>query len=129
MDIVDGVVSLVKEYISVENISAIPFLILIGNKLKRSKRVADNLIPDILSLLGVCCSLVFGLSNNRPYDIVSWLVLVIVSVGQGYFMGMCSVGIHQQFKQRKVYEILDVYDNDEPRKKVKLKKIVKKEVK
>lgn len=118
MDIVDGIVELIKSYISMENICMIPFLILLGRQLKKSKRVDDTLIPDLLIFTGIAFALVFGLSSNTPINILQWVILFATSIGQGYFTALVAVGVHQQLKQRKAFKMLSSFSGEEEEESV-----------
>lgn len=110
MSITEGAVSLIREYFSAEFVVLIPFLMLIGLKLKKSKRIADNLIPRILSYIGVAGCLIISLSQNEPQNVYQWITLCIVGTGQGFLAGLCAVGLHQLFKQRDVLELLSSFE-------------------
>lgn len=116
MGVVEGIVSLVKEYITVENLMCIPFLMLLGRCLKRSGRISDSLIPNLLACTGIACSFIFSLAANTPQTILQWIVLFIVGLGQGYFCAMASIGIHQMFKQHKAFKILSSFSGEEETK-------------
>ena len=113
MSITEGAVALIKEYFSMEFLVLIPFLLLIGLKLKKSKRVSDSLIPRILCYIGVGGCLVISMSQNQPINIYQWITAFIVGIGQGFLAGLCAVGLHQLFKQRKVLDLLDSFGGDD----------------
>lgn len=109
-EIVDGIVELIKSYINFENIVMIPFLMLVGTKLKKSVKISDNLIPDVLVCLGIAGACVISLSANIPANAFQWIVLIMVAIGQGYFTGLAAVGVHQQLKQRGALKQLSSFD-------------------
>lgn len=107
---IDETINILKEYISMENLFFIPFLIFIGNIIKKSKRVDDTLIPDILAILGIfLCSLV-SFSQNQPLDWIRWVLLITVSIGQGICVSGVAVFLNQWFKQNHKYKAMRSFD-------------------
>lgn len=107
---INETVDILKEYISMENIFFVPFLIIFGNFLKKSKRIDDTLIPSILGVLGILlCSLV-SFSQNQPYTWVQWVLLITVSVGQGVCVAGCAVYINQWLKQNHKFKEMSSFD-------------------
>lgn len=121
-ELVGGALDVVKEFICIYNLVAIPFLLVVGNKLKRSRMVSDELIPRVLSYIGVAVALVFGVADNSPDSVVKWVALILTSIGQGYMISLFTVGLHQYFKQRKLYDTLSSYDGSSTSKFKKMKK-------
>lgn len=108
-----------KEYLSPELIFMIPFLMVIGRGLKKSKRINDSLIPTILSCIGIPIALVTSLANKyEPMNTIQIIVWVMMSIGQGVFLGATSVGVHQFLKQHQEYKKLKTWEGKEERKEV-----------
>lgn len=109
---IDEAVNILKEYISMENVFFIPFLIFIGRCVKKSKRIDDTLIPNILGVLGIfLCSLV-SLSQNQPVTWINWVLLITVSVGQGICVSSVSVFLNQWFKQNQKFKTMKTFDGE-----------------
>lgn len=107
------VVYSLKEYLSPELVFMIPFLIVIGKALKKSKRISDSLIPTILSCIGMPIALITSLANKyEPMNTVQIIVWVMMSIGQGIFLGATSVGVHQFFKQHMEYKNLKKWEGE-----------------
>lgn len=107
---IDETINILKEYISMENLFFIPFLIFVGNIIKKSKRIDDTLIPDILGVLGIfLCSLV-SFSQNQPFDWIRWVLLITVSIGQGICVSGVAVFLNQWFKQNHKYKAMKSFD-------------------
>lgn len=109
----DETISLFKEYISMENLFFIPFLLVVGNGIKRSTRIDDTMIPNILGILGIfLCSLV-SFATNRPVTWINWIILITVSIGQGVCVAGVAVFINQWMKQRNKYKQMRTFDGED----------------
>ncbi len=85
-----------KEYLSPELVFMIPVLVVIGKVLKKSNRISDSLIPTILSIVGIPIALVTSLANRMdPMNNIQVIVWILMSIGQGVFLGATAVGVHQ----------------------------------
>lgn len=103
-----------KEYLSPELVFMIPVLIVIGNVLKRSKRVSDSLIPSLLSGIGIPLALIVSLANKyEPMSTLQIITWILMSIGQGIFLGASAVGVHQIFKQQMAYSKLSKWEEKE----------------
>ena len=100
-----------KEYLSPELIFMIPVLIVFGNMLKKSNRVANTLIPTIISLVGIPLALITSLASKyEPMTNVQIVVWILMGIGQGVFLGAASVGVHQFFKQHEESKKLKMWE-------------------
>lgn len=99
-DIFQEITLLIKEYISPELVWFIPFLYLSGNVIKKSKRIDDTLIPNILIVLGIFLSALVSITNNKPNGWMQWVVLSAISIGQGGFLAAMPVLLNQIIKQK-----------------------------
>lgn len=102
--------SLISTYFSPEFVFSIPFLILIGRGIKKSKRIDDSLIPAILTVSGILTSAIITLASNAPDTIFQWLTFGITCLGQGWLAGLSAVGAHQLFKQSKMFKQFSDFD-------------------
>lgn len=103
-----------KEYLSPELVFMIPVLIVIGKGLKRSTRINDSLIPTILSIVGIPIALITSLANKiEPMSDVQIVVWILMSIGQGIFLGATAVGVHQLFKQHVEFKNLKEWEAKE----------------
>lgn len=93
------VASLVKEYISPETIWLIPFLYALGVMVKKSSRIDDTLIPTILCIVGIFLSALISVANCEPVNWIGWIILVAVSIGQGYMIAAAAICLNQLIKQ------------------------------
>lgn len=108
--LIDEAVGILKEYISMENLFFIPFLIFTGNCMKKSKRIDDTLIPNILGILGILlCSLV-SFSQNTPSTWIQWVLLITVSFGQGLCVTGVAIFINQWMKQNEKFKSMQTFD-------------------
>ncbi len=99
MDMLNEVASLVKEYISPETIWLIPFLYALGVMVKKSSRIDDTLIPTILCIVGIFLSALISVANCEPVNWIGWIILVAVSIGQGYMIAAAAICLNQLIKQ------------------------------
>lgn len=106
----EEMMSLISTYFSPEFVFSIPFLILIGRGIKKSKRIDDSLIPAILTISGIFTSAVITLASNTPETIFQWLTFGITCLGQGWLAGLSAVGAHQLFKQSKMFKQFSDFD-------------------
>lgn len=113
----------IREYLSPELVFMIPVLIVIGKGLKKSNRINDSLIPTILSLIGIPIALITSLSNKLdPMTTSQIIVWILMSIGQGVFLGATAVGAHQFFKQHQEYNNLKSWEiKNELKKKIENK--------
>ncbi|UHR03235.1 phage holin family protein [Peptoniphilus sp. GNH] len=103
-----------KEYLSPELVFMIPVLIVIGSGLKKSTRISDSLIPTILSIVGIPIALITSLANRMdPMNKIQIIVWILMSIGQGVFLGATAVGVHQFFKQHMEYKNLKTWESKE----------------
>ena len=103
-----------KEYLSPELVFMIPILIVIGKGLKKSTRISDSLIPTILSIIGIPIALITSLASRMdPMNIVQIIVWILMSTGQGVFLGAAAVGVHQFFKQHTECKNLKQWESRE----------------
>lgn len=103
-----------KEYLSPELVFMIPVLMVLGSMLKKSNRISDSLIPTILSIVGIPLAMITSLANK--YDVmntVQIIVWILMSIGQGVFLGTTSVGVHQLLKQQGEYSKLKKWEQKE----------------
>jgi hypothetical protein len=90
---------LVKEYLQPELVWFVPFLYILGRCIKKSVRIDDTLIPDVLVVVGIALSGLVGLSKNSPVTWMEWVILVSVSIGQGGVLASLAVLCNQIIKQ------------------------------
>ena len=103
-----------KEYLSPELVFMIPVLVVIGKALKKSNRISDSLIPTILSVVGIPIALITSIANRiDPMNKIQIIVWILMSIGQGIFLGAASVGVHQFFKQHTEYKNLKTWEEKE----------------
>ncbi|WP_148465269.1 phage holin family protein [Peptoniphilus harei] len=103
-----------KEYLSPELVFMIPVLVVIGKVLKKSNRISDSLIPTILSIVGIPIALVTSLANRMdPMNSIQIVVWILMSIGQGVFLGATAVGVHQFFKQHTEFKNLKDWEMKE----------------
>ncbi|WP_069997739.1 phage holin family protein [Cellulosilyticum sp. I15G10I2] len=110
MNETESIASIIREYITVETFYTIPFLMWLGMVLKKSKKIDDSLIPEVLAYIGIAISTMACLSMNKPDDVMRWVLLFVTAIGQGYFAAAASVMLHQILKQRKAFKILKTFD-------------------
>lgn len=115
---------ILRDYLSPELIFSIPVLIVLGNLLKKSNRIADSLIPTILSVVGIPVALVVSLANKfEPMTPLQLVVWIMMGIGQGVFLGTAAVGVHQLLKQHQNYQQMKTWEEKES-----LKEEVRKEL-
>ncbi len=103
-----------KEYLSPELVFMIPILVVIGKGLKKSTRISDSLIPTILSIIGIPIALITSLASRiDPMNRIQIIVWILMSVGQGVFLGATAVGAHQFFKQHSEFKNLKQWESKE----------------
>ena len=103
-----------KEYLSPELVFMIPILVVIGKGLKKSTRISDSLIPTILSIIGIPIALITSLASRiDPMNRIQIIVLILMSTGQGVFLGATAVGVHQFFKQHSEFKNLKQWESKE----------------
>lgn len=90
---------LVKEYLQPELVWFVPCLYILGHCIKKSIRIDNTLIPNILVVVGIALSGLVGLSQNNPTGWVEWVILVSVSIGQGGVLASLAVCCNQIIKQ------------------------------
>lgn len=95
----DEIYLLIKEYLQPELIWFVPCLYILGCCIKKSIRIDDTLIPDILVVVGIVLSALAGLSRNNPVSWVEWTVLISVSIGQGGVLAALAVCGNQILRQ------------------------------
>ena len=87
--------SLVKEYIMPETVWLVPCLYALGSIIKRSIRIDDTLIPTVLCV-------VVSVASCEPTNWIQWVILVAVSIGQGYVLAAAAVCLNQLIKQHSI---------------------------
>lgn len=103
-----------KEYLSPELVFMIPILVVIGKGLKKSTRISDSLIPTILSIIGIPIALITSLASRiDPMNRIQIIVWILMSIGQGVFLGATAVGVHQFFKQHSEFKNLKQWESKE----------------
>lgn len=103
-----------KEYLSPELVFMIPILVVIGKGLKKSTRISDSLIPTILSIIGIPIALITSLASRiDPMNRIQIIVWILMSTGQGVFLGATAVGVHQFFKQHSEFKNLKQWESKE----------------
>lgn len=103
-----------KEYLSPELVFMIPILVVIGKGLKKSTRISDSLIPTILSIIGIPIALITSLASRiDPMNRIQMIVWILMSTGQGVFLGATAVGVHQFFKQHSEFKNLKQWESKE----------------
>lgn len=103
-----------KEYLSPELVFMIPILVVIGKGLKKSTRISDSLIPTILSIIGIPIALITSLASRiDPMNRIQIIVWILMSTGQGVFLGATAVGAHQFFKQHTEFKNLKQWESKE----------------
>jgi len=94
--------ALVKEYISPETVWLVPCLYALGSIIKRSIRIDDTLIPTVLCVVGIFLSALVSVASCEPTNWIQWVILVAVSIGQGYVMAAAAVCLNQLIKQHRI---------------------------
>ena len=90
---------LVKEYISPETVWLVPCLYALGSIIKRSIRIDDTLIPGVLCVVGIFLSALVSVASCEPTNWIQWVILVAVSIGQGYVLAAAAICLNQLIKQ------------------------------
>ena len=88
-----------KEYIKPELIILIPVLYVIGAGIKKCKRISDNCIPLILSIIGIVLSALWVFASSEISGFKEVLIAVFTSVTQGVLVAAVSVFSNQIYKQ------------------------------
>lgn len=91
--------ALVKEYISPETVWLVPCLYALGSIIKRSIRIDDTLIPGVLCVVGIFLSALVSVASCEPTNWIQWVILVAVSIGQGYVLAAAAICLNQLIKQ------------------------------
>lgn len=91
--------ALVKEYISPETVWLVPCLYALGSIIKRSIRIDDTLIPGVLCVVGIFLSALVSVASCEPTNWIQWVILVAVSIGQGYVLAAAAICLNQLLKQ------------------------------
>lgn len=102
MDELNQISALVKEYIAPETVWLVPCLYALGSIIKRSIRIDDTLIPTVLCVVGIFLSALVSVASCEPVTWVQWVVLVAVSLGQGYVLAAAAVCLNQLIKQHSI---------------------------
>lgn len=100
MDI-QSILDLVNGYVVGEIILLVPILIYLGSVLKKTSKVHDTLIPDILCLVAIPVVAIYNVSTNTPTSLHEWVVLGLVSCSVGIVLGTTSVGLNQLKRQHQ----------------------------
>lgn len=99
MEALTEISSLVREYISPESIWLVPCLYAVGCMIKKSIRIDDTLIPTVLCLVGVFLSALVSFASCEPTNWMQWVILIAVSIGQGYVIAAAAICLNQLVKQ------------------------------
>lgn len=99
MNSISEISALVKEYITPETVWLVPCLYALGSIIKRSIRIDDTLIPGVLCVVGIFLSALVSVASCEPTSWMQWVVLVSVSIGQGYVLAAAAVCLNQLIKQ------------------------------
>ena len=91
MEAISQISSLVKEYIMPETVWLVPCLYALGSIIKRSIRIDDTLIPTVLCVVGIFLSALVSVASCEPTNWMQWVILVAVSIGQGYVLAAAAV--------------------------------------
>lgn len=86
----------IKEYIYPELMILVPVLYIIGVVLKRSKKVKDEIIPTVLTILGIVMAFLYAVGNLG----LTWNS-VFVAICQGVICTGTAVYANQMYKQAK----------------------------
>lgn len=99
VDELSEISALVKEYISPETVWLVPCLYALGSIIKRSIRIDDTLIPGVLCVVGIFLSALVSVASCEPTNWIQWVILVAVSIGQGYVLAAAAICLNQLIKQ------------------------------
>ena len=102
MEAISQISSLVKEYIMPETVWLVPCLYALGSIIKRSIRIDDTLIPTVLCVVGIFLSALVSVASCEPTNWIQWVILVAVSIGQGYVLAAAAVCLNQLIKQHSI---------------------------
>lgn len=102
MNSISEISSLVKEYITPETVWLVPCLYALGSIIKRSIRIDDTLIPGVLCVVGIFLSALVSVASCEPTNWIQWVILVAVSIGQGYVLAAAAVCLNQLIKQHSI---------------------------
>lgn len=102
MEAISQISYLVKEYITPETVWLVPFLYALGSIIKKSVRIDDTLIPTVLCVAGILLSALVSVASCEPATWIQWVILVSVSIGQGYVLAAAAVCLNQLIKQHTI---------------------------
>lgn len=102
MEALNEISALIKEYITPETVWLVPCLYALGSIIKRSVRIDDTLIPTVLCVVGVFLSALVSVASCEPTSWMQWVILVAVSIGQGYVLAAAAVCLNQLIKQHRI---------------------------
>lgn len=102
LESISQISSLVKEYIMPETVWLVPCLYALGSIIKRSIRIDDTLIPTVLCVVGIFLSALVSVASCEPTNWIQWVILVAVSIGQGYVLAAAAVCLNQLIKQHSI---------------------------
>lgn len=109
-----------KEYLSPELVFMIPLLMVVGAFLKKSNKISSSNIPNVLCALGIPLALLISFTNQyEPLTIQRIVLIVLMSIGQGVFLGLISVGVHQLLKQNKERANLKKWEDEKEEEKTR----------
>lgn len=111
--VMEEIYILIKEYLQPELIWFVPCLYVLGHCIKKSIRIDNTLIPNILVLFGIALSGLVGFSRNHPVSWVEWAILVSVSIGQGAVLASLAVCCNQIIKQHFKARSLNCREDNE----------------
>lgn len=107
-----------KEYLSPELIFMVPILMVIGTFLKKTNKISDSDIPNILCTIGIPLALLVSFTNQyEPMTNGKLVLCLITAIGQGIFLGLVSVGVHQFLKQNKERANLKKWESEQEEEK------------
>ena len=64
--------------------------------------VDDTLIPTVLCVVGIFLSALVSVASCEPTNWIQWVILVAVSIGQGYVLAAAAVCLNQLIKQHGI---------------------------
>lgn len=102
MEAISQISFLVKEYIMPETVWLVPCLYALGSIIKRSIRIDDTLIPTVLCVVGIFLSALASVASCEPINWMQWVILIAVSIGQGYVLAAAAVCLNQLIKQHRI---------------------------
>lgn len=87
-------------YVQPELLILIPVLYSIGANIKMSKKIADNFIPFILTLIGIVLAMLYICATQGIT-----LIGIFTAIVQGVLVAAVAVYTHQLIKQSSEYRL------------------------